>query len=215
VAFPVPIASVLTGATVAQLAYWRRDTASAPALLVPEGKRSGRFLYSWADIVALRSIVYVRSEKSLPRIRRAVDTLRQLEADEWTHLRLNRTHGFDHVEDVGWKGKPDVQLFRDAAAKDFEVILTLDLAQLDSIEECRALRKSGVHHVGIAQGRSAQGIKGVARVISSVLVAMPFVLAELEQASGQRIVELSLLSATKRHATFDPRVDAARFPYWR
>jgi hypothetical protein len=86
VAFPVPIASVLTGATIAQLAYWRKDTPSAPALLVPEGKRSGRYLYSWADVVALRSIVYVRSEKSLPRIRRAVATLRALEADEWTHL---------------------------------------------------------------------------------------------------------------------------------
>jgi uncharacterized protein (DUF433 family) len=53
---------------------------------VPAGKRSGRFLYSWADVVALRSIVYLRQEKSLPRIRRAVETLRRLEADEWTHL---------------------------------------------------------------------------------------------------------------------------------
>jgi DNA-binding transcriptional MerR regulator len=86
VAFPVPIASVLTGATIAQLAYWRKETSSAAALLVPEGKRSGRYLYSWADVVALRSIVYLRSEKSLPRIRRAVATLRRLEADEWTHL---------------------------------------------------------------------------------------------------------------------------------
>lgn len=85
-AFPVPVASVLTGATRAQLAYWRRDTSSAPALLVPAGKRGGRYLYSWADIVALRSIVYLRSEKSLPRIRRAVATLRRLEADEWHHL---------------------------------------------------------------------------------------------------------------------------------
>ena len=85
-AFPVPITSVLTGATVAQLAYWRKETPSAPPLLIPEGKRSGRYLYSWADVVALRSIVYLRSEKSLPRIRRAVATLRQLEADEWTHL---------------------------------------------------------------------------------------------------------------------------------
>jgi uncharacterized protein (DUF433 family) len=85
-AFPVPITSVLTGATVAQLAYWRKDTASAPALLIPEGKRSGRYLYSWADVVALRSIVYLRSEKSLPRIRQAVTRLRKLEADQWTHL---------------------------------------------------------------------------------------------------------------------------------
>ncbi len=89
-AFPVPIASVLTGATVRQLAYWRKPTRSAPPLLVPEGKRSGRYLYSWADIVALRSIVYLRQEKSLPRIRRAVGTLRSLEADTWVHLSAYR-----------------------------------------------------------------------------------------------------------------------------
>ena len=85
-AFPVPIASVLSGASIDQLAYWRKETASAPPLLVPETRRSGRYLYSWADVIALRSIVYLRSEKSLPRIREAVAVLRKLEADDWTHL---------------------------------------------------------------------------------------------------------------------------------
>jgi uncharacterized protein (DUF433 family)/DNA-binding transcriptional MerR regulator len=89
-AFPVPIASVLTGATARQLAYWRRPTKSAQPLLTPEGRRGGRYLYSWADVVALRSIVYLRQEKSLPRIRRAVDRLRLLEAEEWTHLSAYR-----------------------------------------------------------------------------------------------------------------------------
>jgi uncharacterized protein (DUF433 family) len=90
VAFPVPIASVLTGATVRQLAYWRKPTQSAQPLLVPAGKRGGRYLYSWADVVALRSIVYLRQEKSLPRIRRAVATLRTLESEEWIHLSAYR-----------------------------------------------------------------------------------------------------------------------------
>jgi uncharacterized protein (DUF433 family) len=90
VAFPVPIASVLTGATIGQLAYWRKHTDSAKPLLIPEGKRDGRFLYSWTDVVALRSIVYLRQEKSLPRIRRAVTRLRKLEAREWTHLAAYR-----------------------------------------------------------------------------------------------------------------------------
>ena len=85
-AFPVPIASVLSGASVDQLAYWRKRTPSARPLLVPEAKRSGRFLYSWSDVVALRSIVYLRQEKSLPRVRRAVELLRALEANEWEHL---------------------------------------------------------------------------------------------------------------------------------
>jgi uncharacterized protein (DUF433 family) len=93
-AYPVPLAVALSGATVDQLAYWRRATPSHGPLLVPSAKRSGRYLYSWADVVALRSIVYLRQEKSLPRIRRAVQVLTELEAGEWEHLsryRLVRT----------------------------------------------------------------------------------------------------------------------------
>lgn len=92
--FSVPITSVLTGASPRQLGYWRRPTASSSPLLQPTARRSGRYLYSWADVVALRSIVYLRQEKSLPRIRRAVAELRRLETDEWEHLaqyRLIRT----------------------------------------------------------------------------------------------------------------------------
>jgi uncharacterized protein (DUF433 family) len=86
VAYPIPLTAALSGATVDQLAYWRRHTTTHPPLLEPEAKRSGRYLYSWADVVALRSIVYLRQVKSLPRIRRAVKTLRSLEPGEWGHL---------------------------------------------------------------------------------------------------------------------------------
>ncbi len=85
-AFSVPIASVLSGASARQLGYWRRRTSSSEPLLIPFAQRSGRYLYSWADIVALRSIVYLRQEKSLPRIREAVRSLRKLEESEWEHL---------------------------------------------------------------------------------------------------------------------------------
>lgn len=85
-AYPVPLTSALTGASVGQLAYWRKATPKAPPLLVPAASKSGRFLYSWADVVALRTIVFLRQEKSLPRIRRAVQTLRSLEANQWEHL---------------------------------------------------------------------------------------------------------------------------------
>lgn len=130
-------------------------------------------------------------------------------------LRLNRRHEFDHVDELRWKGKPDVPLFRDAAERGYEAVLTLDVAQLDSVEEARALKRSGLHHIGIMQGRSAQGVTGIARVIASVIVAVPYVIEELESADGQRIVELSLLAASRRHATFDPRREPDRFPYWR
>jgi hypothetical protein len=130
-------------------------------------------------------------------------------------LRRNKGHIFDHVDDLRWKGKHDAPLFRDATARGYEAVLTLDLSQLDSYEESRALKRSGLHHIGIAQGRSARGIAGLARVIASVVVSMPYVLAELQDVAEQRIVELSLLSATRRHTMFDPRVEPTRFPYWR
>jgi hypothetical protein len=94
-------------------------------------------------------------------------------------------------------------------------VLTLDLAQLDSVEESRALKRAGLHHIGIRQGRSAQGMRGMARVIASVVAAMPYVLDDLDAADGQRVVELALLGAARRHELLDPRVERQRFPYWR
>jgi uncharacterized protein (DUF433 family)/DNA-binding transcriptional MerR regulator len=86
VAYPIPLTAKLSGATVDQLAYWRRPTSSQPALLVPDAKKGGRYLYSWQDVIALRSIVFLRQVKSLPRIRKAVNVLRSIGPDEWQHL---------------------------------------------------------------------------------------------------------------------------------
>lgn len=100
-------------------------------------------------------------------------------------------------------------------SRGYEAVLTLDVSQLESIDESRALRQSKLHHIAIQQGRTAQGVRGMARVIASVVAAMPYVLDDLHIAKGQRIVQLSLLKAARRHDVFDPRTDAARFPYWR
>jgi hypothetical protein len=128
-------------------------------------------------------------------------------------LRRNRTHGFDHIDDLRWKGRLDQPLFREAADRGYAAILTLDVNQLSDPDECRALRRSGLHHISLHQGRTISGLKGLARVMGSV-IAVPYVLEDLDQAPGQRIVELSLLSARRRHAMFDPRTEPSRYPYW-
>jgi hypothetical protein len=130
-------------------------------------------------------------------------------------LRQNRGHVFDHVEELNWKGRLDQPLFAAAAERDYDAILTLDVNQLSDAGECRALRRAGLHHLSLQQGRSVKGLKGLARVIASVVVAMPYVVEDLEAAPGQRIVELSMLGAGRRHQIFDPRVETARYPYWR
>jgi hypothetical protein len=102
----------------------------------------------------------------------------------------------------------------DAKAKGYDAILTLDVDQLTDADECRALKRSRLHHISLRQGRTAAGIKGTARVIGSIVAAMPYVVEDLEQESGQRIVELQLLSAGRRHEVFDPARERERFPYW-
>jgi len=69
--------AALSGATVRQLGYWRKPGRRG-SLFVPEISMQPLVLYSFRDIVALRSFVYLRRTHSLQAIRTAVDTLREL-----------------------------------------------------------------------------------------------------------------------------------------
>lgn len=77
-AFPVELAVVLSGATRSQLATWRRE----PALLIPEVAQRPKALYSFRDVVALRTMVYLRREVPLQRIRTAFRSLDELDLTE-------------------------------------------------------------------------------------------------------------------------------------
>src|SRR5664280_1387143 len=59
--------------------------------------------------------------------------------------RLLPGHNVDHVQGLGWKGKPDHFLLADAAARGYDVLVTNDSGQMDSPTECRDLRDSGIH----------------------------------------------------------------------
>lgn len=77
-AFPVELASLLTGASLGQLQHWRGS-----GLLIPEIQRRPKALYSFRDVVALRTVVRLRAEVSLQTVRSAFGTL--LEYDLTDH----------------------------------------------------------------------------------------------------------------------------------
>jgi uncharacterized protein (DUF433 family)/DNA-binding transcriptional MerR regulator len=77
VAYASTMAAALSGATVNQLRHWRRDSKSGP-LLTPEISVSPRVLYSFRDLLALRTFVHLRQDASLQKIRLAISTLRNL-----------------------------------------------------------------------------------------------------------------------------------------
>jgi len=77
VAFPADLTSTLTGASIYQLKRWRRT-----GLLVPEAQPFRPPLYSFRDLVAIRTVVWLRTEVSLQRIRKALANLPVLDFTE-------------------------------------------------------------------------------------------------------------------------------------
>lgn len=76
-AFTIEMASFLTGATNYQLRSWKTK-----GIVVPEVRSERPMLYSFRDLVALRTITRLRSRNPLQRIRRALDTLSDQELQE-------------------------------------------------------------------------------------------------------------------------------------
>jgi uncharacterized protein (DUF433 family) len=73
--FPADITSALSGVTPSQLKSWRRGDSP---LLVPEyGVRPT--LYSFRDVVALRTMAKLRGEVSLQKVRKAFRALRNMD----------------------------------------------------------------------------------------------------------------------------------------
>ena len=125
--------------------------------------------------------------------------------------RLLTGHVVDHTEGLGWKGKKDRYLLPDASKRGYEALLTNDSAQLASVEESRAIRDSGMHHIRYPQD-TRRGLDGLALAIAAVTEAIRQVVCELEEADGQRLIEIQAVQAGKRHRTIDPRVHPP--PYW-
>lgn len=78
-AYDPRMAAALSGATLGQLQYWRRGDRP---ILTPEVSADAPFLYSFRDLVALRTFVMLREDRSLQAIRKALNNLRDLGAVE-------------------------------------------------------------------------------------------------------------------------------------
>ncbi len=120
-------------------------------------------------------------------------------------------HQVDHVYDLHWGGKTDRDLYKDARARGYEVVLTNNLKQLQDPDECAAIRRSGVHHVSY---EIDNGLQGLALASGAICAAMRRVLEELAGRPKQHLVRIAGLSGSKSRFTIsDPSTDPPS-PYW-
>lgn len=75
-AYATKMAAALSGATLSQLRHWRSPRTGP--LLAPEIAAAPRALYSFQDVLALRTFVKLRENASLQKIRAAIGHLRDL-----------------------------------------------------------------------------------------------------------------------------------------
>ena len=88
-AYPTHVAAALSGASLRQLQH-RRQGRNREPLLPPEARSGGRVLYSFRDVMALRTFVYLREQLPLQRIKKAVSNLGLLTDGE--HLSAYRLY---------------------------------------------------------------------------------------------------------------------------
>ncbi len=123
-------------------------------------------------------------------------------------------HTIDHVDRIGWKSTKDLALLPDAGKRGYEVLVTNDKNQLEDVEESRAIRDSGMHHVRYDQDTN-RGKEGLALAMASLLAAAVPCIRELEAATGQRLVHIKSIAPHQRSARYDV-VDPIKDPpsYW-
>lgn len=102
--YPPEVAAALSGATLRQLSYWRSGGTSEPLLSPEHHQPRSRVSYSFNDVVALRTFVYLRArDVPLQRVRKAVKSLRALgETDHLSNYALVAVG-----RDVVWRISPD------------------------------------------------------------------------------------------------------------
>jgi len=76
-AFPTDLTAVLTGTSRDRLRHWH-----STGLFSPEIATEPRLLYSFRDVVALRTVVRLRASTSLQNIRRAFENMSALDLTE-------------------------------------------------------------------------------------------------------------------------------------
>ncbi|MFC5268312.1 DUF433 domain-containing protein [Kribbella qitaiheensis] len=98
--YPTPLAATLSGATLRQLNYWRKNTPGKGVLFAPEHGTRPRALYSYRDIVALRMFVRLRGDLSLQKVRRVVASLEQIYPA--THLSAHKVKALPGGASAVW-----------------------------------------------------------------------------------------------------------------
>ncbi len=123
-----------------------------------------------------------------------------------------RKHEVDHVYSVNWGSKTDVNVYKDAKARGYGVVVTHNLRQLNDPAECDAIKRSGRHVIFYALD---EGLQGLALASGAICAAILPVIEDLDQRDRQHLVQITGLAAAKKRYTIREPAQDSPTPYWR
>ena len=148
-AFTPEHAENLAGISRARLAYWVRTGLIKPRFVEPERWLSYKYLYSFRDLVAIRTLAVLREQGvSLQTLRMVNEQLQEHYEDPWSTMR------FGMLGELVVFYDPDSGLVRDGARP------PQALFKLDMVEIINTLRDK----VGIFRGRKPEDYGRVEQV---------------------------------------------------
>jgi hypothetical protein len=123
-----------------------------------------------------------------------------------------RGHEVDHIAEIGWMGKSDVNVYKDARARGYDLVVTNDSRQLNDPNECDAIKKSGKH---VVLYDTDDGLQDLALASGAICAAIRPAVEDLATRTRQHLVRITGLAARKkRYRISDPAQDPPS-PYWR
>src|SRR6478672_9515518 len=99
--------------------------------------------------------------------------------------RILRGHAVHHIGNIGWKGKGDRDVYKDARGRGYDTVVTNNIRQLFDPSECDAIKRSRLHVVLYEIGN---GVQGLALACGAICAAIRPVIEDLETRDHQHLV---------------------------
>jgi uncharacterized protein (DUF433 family) len=151
-AFTADQAATLTGLSPGQLAAWDRDGFFEPSLAYEKRRSPYSRIYTFEDVVGLRTLAILRKKVSLQHLKKAAKKLREHSGRPWTELTLYVLNREVHFR------RPDSKSVEGAVSGQMAIEIPLETVADDVRERADSLRHRSEQTVGqISQKKFVMG----------------------------------------------------------
>lgn len=141
-AFNVEQVSRLTGLSESRLVSWDQDDFFAPSLAYENRRSPYSRIYSFEDVVGLRTLSILRDRVSMQHLKRAADRLKLHSGRPWSELALYTLNREVHFK------RPDTGQIEGAVSGQYGATIPLESVAEEMREKANELRKRDPGKVG-------------------------------------------------------------------